>query len=82
MSDIDREWLAEALFDTQHERLYGGADGFGLGSHDADAGAIIAAYDAIAERARKRVFGELPRVEPPTGRMAELYDETWETRHD
>ena len=38
-----RDVLAAALFETQHERLHGGADGMGLGSHEADADAILAA---------------------------------------
>lgn len=40
------EALAAALFQTQDERLHGGADGLGLGSHEADAGAILAALSA------------------------------------
>jgi hypothetical protein len=40
---LTEEVLAQALFATMHERLRGGADGLGLGSHEADAAAILAA---------------------------------------
>ena len=46
--EIDVERLAEALFRTQDERLHGGADGLGLGSHEADAAAIVAEYNRPA----------------------------------
>lgn len=47
---LDEEQLAQALFETQDERLHGGVDGLGLGSHEADAAAIAAAY---ARRVRR-----------------------------
>jgi hypothetical protein len=48
---LDVERLAEALFRTQEERLHGGADGLGLGTHEADAGAIAAEYARLSAAA-------------------------------
>jgi len=48
-SALDVERLAEALFRTVHERVRGGADGLGLGSHEADAACIAAEYARLTE---------------------------------